>query len=182
MKSALETFYEIVKSIVIVLLAAFIIRFFLFQPFVVEGNSMEPSLHDKEYLIVNRLTYRIGDPQRGDVVVFDAPNSPGTDYIKRVIGLPGEKIKIVDDEIFINANKIDEKYLPTNFKTLIDNSSNFSLERQLGPDEYFVMGDNREHSLDSREIGTIKKQAIIGKAWVTLYPLSYFGAVFKPSY
>lgn len=182
MKSALETFYEIVKSVVIVLLAAFLIRFFLFQPFVVEGNSMEPNLHDKEYLIVNRLTYRIDEPQRGDVIVFDAPNSPGVDYIKRVIGLPSEKIKIADDEIFINNKKLDEKYLPASFQTLISADASFSLERQLGPDEYFVMGDNREHSLDSREIGTIKKQAIVGKAWVTLYPLDYFGVVFKPSY
>lgn len=182
MKSSLESIYEIAKSVVFVLLAAFLIRYFIFQPFVVEGSSMEPSLHDQEYLIVDRLSYRIGHPQRGDIIVFDAPNNPGVDYIKRIIGLPGEKIKITDNQIYINAKLVDEKYLPRDYKTLIDNNLDYALDRQLSSDEYFVMGDNREHSLDSREIGTIKKDKIVGRAWAVLYPLEYFGKVFKPAY
>lgn len=182
MKTSLESIYEILKSAVFILLTAFLIRYFLFQPFVVEGNSMEPNFHSQEYLIVDRLKYRINDPQRGDVVIFQAPNNPGTDYIKRIIGLPGEKIKIVNNEIYLNSQRIDERYLPENYQTLIGNDQGFILEKQLGPDEYFVMGDNREHSLDSREIGAIKRQTIIGRALFVLYPFEYFGKVFKPQF
>ena len=119
MVEILETIYELFKTVIFVLLMAFLIRFFVFQPFVVQGVSMEPNLHDSQYLIVDRFSYRIGNPERGDVIIFQAPGNEQVDYIKRVIGLPGETVEITDNQITINGQLIEEKYLPTDFQTLI---------------------------------------------------------------
>lgn len=182
MREILATIYELFKTVIFVLVMAFVIRFFLFQPFVVQGVSMEPNMHDSEYLIVDRLTYKFKAPERGEVVIFDAPDHPGTDYIKRVIGLAGEEIEITANQIKINGVDLEEKYLPEDFQTLIDGNSRSILKKNLGADEYFVMGDNRQHSLDSRVFGVIKKSVIVGRAWIVLYPLEYFGRVFEPKY
>lgn len=182
MKQLLKDIFDIGKTVIIVLIAAFIIRFFLVQPFVVEGISMEPNFYDKEYLIVNKLSYEIGKPQRGDVVVFVAPNQPQYDYIKRIIGLPGEEVKIQNNTIYINGKKFDEKYLGSDEKTSISQNPSLIFKRNLGQDEYFVLGDNREHSSDSREWGVLPKTNIVGKAWITIYPWNLFGLVPQPSY
>lgn len=182
MREILETIYELFKTVIFVLVMAFLIRFFVFQPFMVQGISMEPNFHDSQYLIVDRLSYKIGNPSRGDVVVFNAPDHQGVDYIKRVIGLPGENIEITHDQILINGKALDEKYLPEDFKTLVNENPESILDKQLGPDEYFVMGDNRQHSLDSRIFGSVKKTAIVGKSWAILYPFEYFGLVIRPGY
>lgn len=182
MKQLIKDIFEIGKTVIIVLIAAFIIRFFLVQPFVVEGISMEPNFFDKEYLIVNKLSYDIHKPQRGDVVVFVAPNQPEYDYIKRIIGLPGEKVRIQNNEIFINDQKLDEKYLGSAEKTFVNQNPSLILEKKIGADEYFVLGDNREHSSDSREWGVLPKTNIVGKAWLDVYPLDFFGLVPKASY
>lgn len=182
MVSALETIYELSKTIIFVLLMAFIIRFFIFQPFMVEGASMEPNMHDSEYLIVDRLSYRISQPERGDVIVFNAPDNPRVDYIKRIIGLPNEEIEITQNQIKINGTPLEEKYLPADFKTLVSNDAGVILKKQLANNEYFAMGDNREHSLDSRAFGAIKKSTIVGRALMVLYPLEFFGRVYEPSY
>ncbi|EKD56468.1 MAG: hypothetical protein ACD_58C00177G0002 [uncultured bacterium] len=182
MRVIIETIYELFKTIIFVLIMAFLLRFFIFQPFMVQGISMEPNFHDSQYLIVDRLSYRIKEPVRGDVVVFVAPDHQNTDYIKRIIGLPGEKVEITDNKILINDSPINEKYLPSDYKTLINDSNEADLIKNLSQEEYFVMGDNRQHSLDSRIFGQIKKSAIIGRAWAVLYPLEYFGRVVKQSY
>lgn len=182
MKQLLLDLFDILKSVVIVLVAAFIIRFFLVQPFVVEGVSMKPNFVDKEYLIVNKLSYQLHEPKRGDVTIFVAPNQPQYDYIKRIIGLPGETVKINDGTVFINGQKIKEQYLADGEKTLVGQDSKFTLERQLGTSEYFVMGDNRDHSSDSREWGVLPKDNIIGKAWVSVYPWELFGLIQTPEY
>lgn len=182
MKELLLDLFDILKTIIIVLVAAFVIRFFLIQPFVVEGISMEPNFSDKEYLIVNKLSYYVSQPKRGDVVVFAAPNNPKVDYIKRIIGLPGENIKIQNNTIYINGQKLDEFYLENEEKTLISQDPKFILERQLGQDEYFALGDNRDHSSDSRDWGILPKTNIIGKAWVSVYPWELFGLIKKPQY
>lgn len=182
MKKILYDLLDIGKTIMIVLILAFLIRSFLFQPFVVDGQSMEPNFINEEYIIVNRLTYRLGDPKRGDVVVFQAPNNPQYDYIKRIIGLPNEKIKIKDQKIYINGQQIEESYLDENAQTYLENKKNFTLEVELGDNEYFVLGDNRNHSSDSREWGTLPKNNIIGKAWVSVYPWNIFGFIPTPTY
>jgi len=170
MQGILGSIYEIVKTITFVLLAAFLIRYFLIQPFVVEGQSMEPNFHNSEYLIVEKVSYRFSEPKRGDVIIFKAPSNPDLDYIKRIIALPGETIKITDNVIYVNGTAIKEKYIPSNDLTLINQDENSSLEKTLGPDEFFVLGDNREHSSDSREFGILDRSKIIGKVWVVVYP------------
>lgn len=182
MKESLLAIYEIIKTVVFVLITAFIIRSFLFQPFVVEGNSMEPNMHNNQYLIVDKLSYHLANPKRGDVVVFAAPDVIGADYIKRIIGLPGETVKITGNNIYIDDKVLDEEYLPGDFKTYVVNDQNMTLEKKLGSNEYFVMGDNREHSHDSRNIGAIVKKNIVGRAWLSLYPFNSIGKVFVPNF
>ena len=182
LQPVLNSVYEIIKTITFVLLAAFIIRTFLIQPFVVEGQSMEPNFHNQEYLIVEKVLYRLNDPKRGDVIIFQAPSNPDFDYIKRIIALPGEKIKIVNNSVYVNNIKINESYLDKNELTLINQNENSILERVMGPNEYFVLGDNREHSSDSREFGALPKSKIIGHVWVTVYPWKNFGTVSAENY
>ena len=182
MQSVFTSIYEIVKTITFVLLAAFLIRFFLIQPFVVEGQSMEPNFHNQEYLIVEKVSYKIGEPHRGDVVIFKAPSNPDYDYIKRVIALPGETIKIANNTIYINGHAIDETYLAPDELTTVSYDPKMTLERTLGENEFFVLGDNRDHSSDSREFGVLTKDKIIGKVFVTVYPWSNFGLLPHPEY
>ena len=143
---------------------------------------MEPNMHNNQYLIVDKLGYRLSNPKRGDVIVFEAPDMAGADYIKRIIGLPGETIKITSDTIYIDGKKLEEDYLPDSFNTYVGNDESMTLEVKLEPDTYFVMGDNREHSHDSREIGSINKSKIVGRAWMILYPLNNIGKVFTPNF
>lgn len=172
---------EFIKTIAIIILIAFFVRFYLIQPFVVDGSSMEPNFHNGEYLLVDKLSYRFKTPQRGDVIVFHPPSSPGLNYIKRIIALPEEQLEIKSGEILVNGVRIDEPYLPSG-KTLVRHTQAVNLKQKLGPDEYFVLGDNREHSSDSREWGSVPKTNIIGKAWFVVFPITNFGLVFQPSY
>lgn len=172
--------WDLVKTGVIVFIIAFSIRYFLIQPFIVEGGSMLPNFIDQEYLLAEKLHYFIGEPSRGDVVIFKYPNNPTTNFIKRVIALPGETIEIENSQIKIISQEHptgvilnESAYLASNVKTLTQSRERFS--KKLGQDEYFVMGDNREHSSDSREWGILPKANIIGRAWLTLKPLDKFG-------
>jgi len=182
MNTLLTDLYDIAKSIIIVLVISFLIRSFLFQPFVVEGHSMDPNFFDKEYLLVNKLSYRISQPKRGDVIVFKAPSNPQVDYIKRIIGLPGETVKIANNTIYVNNKPVNEPYIPSDISTLVKNEPNMTLAVELKNDQYFVLGDNRQHSSDSREWGILPEENIIGKAWVSVYPWKDFGFVPKEQY
>src|SRR3989344_2896960 len=159
--------FETIKVIVVSLAIILPIRFFLIQPFYVEGASMEPSFHPREYLIIDEITYRFSNPQRGEVVVFRYPKDPRQFYIKRVVGLPGESIKIIDGVVYVNGTALDEDYLADVY--LSDDSKE---EMTLGPDEYFVMGDNRANSLDSRVFGPVQSPYLIGRVWLRGWPVS----------
>lgn len=169
---------DLLKTGVIVFILAFALRYFAVQPFIVDGESMESSFVDNEYLLAEKMSYIFSQPKRGDVVVFRYPNNPSVSYIKRIIGLPGETIKISDKKVVIEnlqypeGKTLEEQYLDQNTIT-ITNESNFSIT--LGTDEYFVLGDNREHSSDSREWGKLPRKNIIGRAWLTVIPLDRFG-------
>ncbi len=176
-----NSIFEFIKTVAIIILIAFFVRFYLIQPFVVEGSSMEPNFHNSQYLMVDKLSYRIHPPKRGDVVVFHPPNAPSLNYIKRIIALPGEQIEIKNGEIFINNARLAEPYIPAE-KTLIRYSEAANLKQTLGNDEYFVLGDNREHSSDSREWGSVPAANVIGRAWLVIFPLKNFGVVFHPTY
>jgi signal peptidase I len=172
---------EFLKTVAIIIIIAFFVRFYLVQPFVVEGSSMEPNFHNAEYLLVNKLSYRMAKPQRGDVIVFHPPNFPSSNYIKRVIAIPGDKIEITNGEIKVNGSKLDEPYIPSE-KTLVRNSEAANLSDTMGDDEYFVLGDNREHSSDSREWGHVPMANIIGRAWLVVFPPKNFGFVAHQAY
>jgi len=128
---------------------------------------MEPTLHHGQYLMVNKLAYKLGEPQRGYIVVFRSPQEPRKALIKRVVGLPGDEITIVSGQVYINGEPLEEPYV-----VLGHGSSNWG-PRVIGYDEFLVLGDNRNNSNDSRHFGPIHKSTIIGKAWFSLWPPQY---------
>ncbi len=175
--------WETVKIIIISLIIIVPIRYYLIQPFYVKGASMEPNFFDHEYLIIDEISYRFNNPQRGDIVVFRYPKNPSDFFIKRVIGLPNEKIVISNNKITITNTDnpggfiLNENiYLSENTPTTNDVNIN------LTQDEYFVLGDNRTSSLDSRVFGPIKKSDIIGKTWLRGWPLNRFTIFERPIY
>jgi len=175
MRSFLLAVLDLLKLLTIVVIVAFVLRYFVMQPFVVEGNSMEPNFHDNELLIVEKLSYLAKSPQRGEVIVFRFPGSPNLNYIKRIVGVSGDRVAIHDGAVFVNNRQLDEPYL-NGIETF---SSSFSLveETELGPNEFFVLGDNRAHSSDSREWGVVPKINIVGRAFLAILPVTDFGLV-----
>lgn len=173
---------DILQTIVLALAIFMIAYLFLFQPHQVKGHSMDPNFTDGEYLLTDKLSYRFKEPQRGNVVVFESPVNRREDYIKRVIGLPGENVTVNDGKVLINGRPLDEKYLPESFRT---NPGVFLTEGStitLRPDEYAVLGDNRDHSSDSRSWGPVKKKDIVGRAWLIYWPPKMWGIVKGATY
>ena len=161
-----------------VLGAVWLVITFVGQRTEVEGASMENTLHNGDNLIVDKLSYRFHDPERFDIIVFPFQFQDNTYYIKRVIGLPGETVQIMDDgSIYINGEKLEENYGMEVIKPETIGRAAEPIE--LGDDEYFVMGDNRNNSSDSRTdmVGNIKRENIIGKAWLRIWPVSDFGVL-----
>jgi signal peptidase I len=159
-----------------VLGAVWLVITFVGQRTEVEGASMENTLHNGDNLIVDKLSYRFHDPERFDIIVFPFQFQDNTYYIKRIIGLPGETVQIMDDgSIYINGEKQEENYGMEVIKPETIGRAAEPIE--LGDDEYFVMGDNRNNSSDSRTdmVGNIKRENIIGKAWLRIWPVSDFG-------
>lgn len=178
-----ESAYETLRFIVLALIAALAVRAFIAQPFVVQGRSMEPTFHSQDYLVVDKVSYRIGEPARGDIVVFKSPEDMSQNYIKRVIGLPGETIRIENQRVSVNGTPLDEQYLSIeDQKRIFGSNGTFSMEQQLGESEYFVLGDNRQHSSDSRRWGPLPRQNILGRAILTVFPFASFGPIERPPY
>ncbi|MCD4760648.1 signal peptidase I [bacterium] len=167
--------FEIVKVVLISLAIILPIRLFLVQPFYVEGASMEPNFYQNEYLIIDELSYRFNQPQRGEVIIFKNPKNTKAYFIKRIIGLPGEEVELKEGVVFVDGEKLSEPYIE-HFS-----SDSHSL-LTLAEDEYFVMGDNRTNSLDSRQIGTINKNHVIGRVWVRGWPLNRINTFNLPEY
>lgn len=152
-----------------------LIYLFVAQFHKVSGNSMFPTMHNGDYLITEKITYRLGQPKYGDIVVLKNPRDESQDFIKRIIALPGDTIRIENDSIFINGNLLNEPYLPTNTPT---HSGAFLTEGstiKADPNQYFVIGDNRNHSSDSREWGPITREEIVGKAFFRYWPPQSLG-------
>jgi signal peptidase I len=141
--------------------------------FRIQGSSMEPTLHSGQFVITNKIAYLLGEPQRGDIIVFIAPHSAASaredDYIKRVIGLPGETVTVNGGQVLINGMPITEPY--------IAEPPMYSRTWTIGPNEYFVLGDNRNRSNDSHDWGMLEEDAILGKAWLIYWPPGSWGAV-----
>lgn len=162
--------------ILVVLVISFCIVRFVGQRTEVIGSSMLPTLEDGNNLILDKISYKIHDPERFDVIVFPFRNGSGKNYIKRIIGLPGETVKIdMDGVIYINGEVLDENY----GREIIKDPGNALNEIVLGDGEYFVLGDNRNNSEDSRrpEVGTVKRGEILGRAWVRIWPIAEFGKI-----
>jgi len=175
----IEWSLEFLKGVVIVALLALALRIFVVEPFGVVGQSMEPNYHDKDYLVIDKISYRFRDPHRGEVVIFHPKPAPEESYIKRIIGLPGETVEVKDGMVYVNSRRLSEPY--------VISDSKMPLERDypavtLGNDEYFMFGDNRDHSSDSREIGPVPKVNIQGRVAVVLLPVSSFQFPKTPSY
>lgn len=162
-EGVLTTFKEIFQTALISLGIFLFVYIFLVQPHRVKGESMSPNFEDGELLLTEKVAYRFGDPQRGDVVVFEAPVGRKVDFIKRIIGLPGEKVEVRGGSIFVNGSKVEENYI--NVPTQGDK------EIKLGENEYFVFGDNRGASSDSRVFGPIERKSIRGRVWFVYWPI-----------
>ncbi len=176
-KKTLFAIFDFLKTTIIVVFLALIIRVFIIQPFIVEGQSMLPTFNNNDYLITEKISYSLRSPNRGEIIIFHPPDNPNVNYIKRIIGLPGDKIEIKDGNIYINSTKINESYLASDSQT---NTVSQDINITLKDNEYFVLGDNRNHSRDSREIGPVPRSNIVSKIWVRLLPLdnaSAFAAV-----
>lgn len=184
LKSSVRDFItEVVKVVVIALAIIIPVRFFLIQPFYVKGASMEPNFEDHEYLIIDEISYRFRNPERGEVVVIRSPLNGREFFIKRVIGLPGETITIAHNEVTVSSDAdpngmvLDESgYLPAGTPT------SGSSVTTLGSNEYFVLGDNRTASLDSRVFGSINRKTVIGRAWVRAWPVTDWTHFTAPTY
>ncbi|NQV00686.1 MAG: signal peptidase I [Parcubacteria group bacterium] len=175
MKKVLIFIWETAKIVIISLAIIIPIRYYLIQPFFVRGASMMPNFDNGQYLVINEINYRFEEPQRGQVVVFKYPLNPSQYYIKRIIGLPGETVEIKNGQVFVyNANvsqktALDESaYLPEGRIT----QGNVKVE--LSQEEYFVLGDNRQASSDSRQWGALLRENIIGFVWVRAWPFDSF--------
>jgi len=165
---------ELIRFIIIAAIIIIPFRVFIAQPFVVNGASMDPTFATNQYLIVEQLSYHKHQPERGDVVVFRYPNDPSNFYIKRIIGLPGETITFQGNNVYIKEVDAAESY-KLNEPYLTFKSSNTIAPTTIGDGEYFVMGDNRPNSSDSRTWGTLPEKFIIGKAFLRLLPLNQIG-------
>ncbi|MFA6304270.1 MAG: signal peptidase I [Patescibacteria group bacterium] len=169
-----EYFFEIVKIIIFSLAIIVPVRMFVVQPFIVEGDSMLPNFHDGEYLIVDEISYRFTAPVRGEVVIFHPPLSPKTYYIKRIMGLPNETVELKDGNIYIYNAQFPQGQLVDESAYLTNDKVNETSRVELKDGQYFVMGDNRNNSLDSRRIGPITMKNIKGRALIRAFPFNKF--------
>ena len=160
-EAILSTIKEIIQTALISLAIFFFVYIFLVQPHRVKGDSMMPNFLEEELLLTEKVSYRVTKPERGDVIVFRAPDR-NVDFIKRVVGVPQDLIKIEDGNVIVNGEKLNEPYETQ--------KTQGSEEISLGNEEYFVLGDNRNASSDSRSFGPIKKDTIKGKVWLVYWP------------
>ena len=172
---------DILQTLILAAAAFVVVYMFLFRPFEVKGESMYPNLHNNEYLITNLIGLKLSDPNLGDIIVFKAPNEIERDFIKRVIGIAGDRVSIRDGHVYLNQEQLDEsKYLKPSVKTY---GGSFLQEGEeiLVPEGYFfVLGDNRSYSSDSREWGFVPKNNVIGNSIVIYWPLNSAGIIKNP--
>ena len=161
---AVLVFFDYTRSAFLFIIILLLVYYLVVQIFIVKGVSMEPNFIDGELIVIDRLTYYLRKPSRGDDIVFIFPGTNNQKYIKRVIGLPGEKVVVKDGLVFVGGKKLREDYLPDDFKTLGDT------EVLLRDNQYFVLGDNRDLSNDSRIWGTLDKENVIGRAVAVVFP------------
>ena len=168
---------ELLEVVVLAVILYFGISFAV-QTVHVEGLSMFATLDDNDYLIANKIDYRLHAPQRGDIIILRPPTDNSKDFIKRVIALPGEKLLIRDGIVYINGKRLDEPYLPEAWTVLNNWPTDGTDGSVVPPNDYFVMGDNRNRSQDSRVFGYIGRDRIDGRAWFRVWPIAHFGDIY----
>ncbi len=173
MRAFWSSAWEIIEIVLISVVTVFLIRNFLAQPFLVSGASMEPTFYNHNYLIIDEVTYHFRAPQRGEPIVFRYPNDPSVYFIKRIIGLPGDRVVVRDGKVTVYD--ISGKAIPVTGET------NGYTDVKLGADQYFVLGDNRYNSFDSRNWGPVPKKDIIGLVRLRIFPISEFEVVKTPA-
>jgi signal peptidase I len=161
---------EILETLVLVVAIYSLVRLAT-ASFMVVGPSMQPNFYDYQFLLVSRVNYLLGNPARGDIIVFHYPRDPEQDYIKRVIGVPGDTVEIHDEQVYVNGVALSEPYINEPCRTCSTGSWT------LGPDQFFVMGDNRNHSSDSRYFGLVDRHFIVGQALIRYWPPGNWGIV-----
>ncbi len=174
-KSVLRELVGWLVYILVIVAVTWLVVTFVGQRTRVSGQSMEITLHDGDNLIVDKISFRFRDPKRFEIIVFPYKYEENTYYIKRIMGLPGETVQVKDGYLYINGEKLEE-----NYGNELMNSAGIAAEPiVLGEDEYFVLGDNRNHSSDSRDpkVGVIKREDLLGRAWIRIWPLDQFGAI-----
>ncbi len=176
-------FWDLTKILLISLVIIIPFRLLVAEPFVVSGSSMVPNYHNRDYLIIDRISYKRSEPKRGDVIVIKFPKDTRQFFIKRIIGLPGESVELKSGKVFIfnkenpQGMELKEPYLTDSILTL-----GKSRTVKLGSGEYYVLGDNRTASSDSRVWGILPEDDIIGRAWLRVFPISDFGFFKSPNY
>lgn len=181
-KRWVAAFFDFLQGIVVVLAVLVMVYLFLVSPQEISGASMEPNFHNGEYILTNKVLYKFREPQRGDVVIFKSPRNKEVDYIKRIIGLPEDIVKLENNVFFVNGKPIDEPYLAPGISVFGASYLSEGQEIVVPPGTLFVVGDNRPHSSDSREFGPIPMEDLIGVAFFRYWPFDRAGALPHPTY
>jgi signal peptidase I len=182
-KRVFAAVFDFLQGIVVILAIMVMIYLFIMSPQEINGQSMDPTFHNGEYILTNKVEYKITDPKRGDVVIFKSPTNKEIDYIKRIIGLPGDRVRLSNNKYYINDVMLDESsYLSRDIIIFGGSYLKEGQEITVPEGKYFVSGDNRPHSSDSREFGPIAKEDFIGKALFRYFPFNRVGAIIRPNY
>lgn len=179
-------FREFLQDVTLLLSVFVLIYLFLFRPHQVNGMSMYPNFHDKEFLLSERISYRFRQPKRAEIVIFRAPPTEicaaiECEYIKRVVGLPGETVAIKNNAVHIDGQKLQEDYLPQGTKTMPGEFLQAGAVEKIPSDHYLLLGDNRSGSRDGRDFGFIKKEDVVGRVILRYWPADRFGLVEHPT-
>ncbi|OGG29518.1 signal peptidase I [Candidatus Gottesmanbacteria bacterium RIFCSPLOWO2_01_FULL_49_10] len=177
LKRVVAAFFDFLQGIVVIMAVMVMIYLFIVSPQEINGASMEPNFHNGEFILTNKIEYKFHEPKRGEVVIFKSPRNKDVDYIKRIIGLPGDTVLLKDNKLYVNGNPVDEPYLSPGVNVFGGSYLREGAEEIVPEGSYFVAGDNRPHSSDSREFGPIPKEDFIGKAFLRYWPFSQFGWV-----
>lgn len=179
-KEIIDFVMDILETVVF--LGSLFVVFYLFimQPHKVVGASMNNSFHDGDIILTSKITYKFSNPQRGDVIVFRSPSNPDIDYIKRIVGLSGDKVMVLDKKVFVNGYMLNEDYIAAKTSILSNGFLKEGVEIIVPEGYLFVMGDNRPYSSDSREFGPIPVTDVIGKVFFRYYPVTSLGSIKNP--
>ncbi len=179
-KKLIDFVMDILETIVFVGSLFIVVYLFLFQPHMIKGASMDDSFHDGDYILTSKIAYRFDAPKHGDVVVFKSPRNPDIDFIKRIVGLPGDKVKVANGSVYVNDTPLSEPYAKHPITVMFEGFLQEGVDVTVPKGYIFVMGDNRPRSSDSREFGFIPQTDIVGEVFFQYFPPSHFGPIKNP--